>query len=310
VKSLPKSSAHYEGVATLRFLYCQLLAALLLSLTISDLRAQESPTEGFQQPGDLEPAHWALASVIGTGWYQIEGGRSAFILTVPPRQVLRESSIDDAGNRQVGIFINYDTAIGFYNIKDIPEIVDSDNFSTVSFTPGVELEFPIYPDWYIRAYANLGWGTSFGEGVSAWIYYAGIKSRFLFGGSDRKWALLNGVSYAGLNPEGGSSKSIAGVFTGIEYSHVFAESRSDDTSHMLHWQLGYTFVDDSIDIITRDDSIQSIGNTAEIGLAISRPDQPYRLWILNFDRLGLTYTLDSNGKFKSITMNFTSWFEK
>jgi hypothetical protein len=94
--------------------------------------------------------------------------------------------------------------------------------------------------------------------------------------------LLNGVSYAGLKPESGSSNSIAGLFTGIEYS----------------------------DIITRDGTLRSIGNTAEIGLAISRPDQPYRLWILNFDRLGLTYTLDSNGKFKSITLNFTSWFEK
>jgi hypothetical protein len=310
VKSLPKSSAHFDGVAILRFLYCQLLAALLLSLPISDLRAQESSAEGFQRPGDQEPAHWALASVIGTGWYQLEGGRSAFILTVPPRQVLRESGMDDAGNRQIGIFLTYDTAIGFYNIDHIPEIIDSDNFSTASFTPGVEIEIPISPDWYIRAYANLGWGTSFGEGASAWIYYAGVKSRYLFGGSDRKWALLNGVSYAGLKPESGSSNSIAGLFTGIEYSHVFAESRRVDTSHMLHWQLGYTFVDEAIDIITRDGTLRSIGNTAEIGLAISRPDQPYRLWILNFDRLGLTYTLDSNGKFKSITLNFTSWFEK
>lgn len=79
--------------------------------------------------------------------------------------------------RQNGLWINYDAAIGLYNIGAAPGVINPDNLSTVSFTPGIEAEFPVSDRWTLRSYANLGWGTAMGDGDSAWIWYAGIKSR-------------------------------------------------------------------------------------------------------------------------------------
>ncbi len=279
--------------------------ALLNLFWLGEMQAQESLSAS--QP---EPAHWAFASVIGTGWYQLEGGRSAFILTATPRQNFRESGFGESGNRQAGWYINYDASIGFFEIDDIPGFIDSDNFSTASFTPGIGVEYPLTRHWHLRAYGNLGWGTSFGEGADAWIYYSGIRSRYRFGKRDRNWALLNGLFYAGINPEGGSVQSISGIYTGLEYSHNIPGPRPDSGEYRLHWQAGYTFLDDDVVIARQEQAFQSVGNTAEFGVAISRPGKPFGWWIVEFERLGVTYALDSNGNYESLTLSFTSWFEK
>ncbi|HKJ16185.1 MAG TPA: hypothetical protein VJ984_02400 [Xanthomonadales bacterium] len=270
-----------------------------------DLKAQE--TVVFNEP---EPAHWAFASVIGTGWYQLEGGRSAFILTATPRQYIRESGLSESGERQLGLFINYDTSVGFFGIDDIPGFLDSDNFSTLSFTPGIGIEIPVTRDWYLRGYANFGWGTSFGDGTNGWIYYSGIRSRYRFGAIDKNWALLNSIFFAGINPDGDSGQSISGMYAGLEFSHAIPGPRPDSGDYMLHWNTGYTFIDDSVRIAVQSQDFQSIGNTAEIGVAISRPQAPFRLWFMQFERLGLTYAFDSRGNYESLTFNFTSWFDK
>lgn len=255
-----------------------------------------------------EPAHWAFASVVGTGWYELEGGRSAFILTARPRHIIRETEFAKDGERNVGFYINYDAAIGLYNIDNIPEIVDSENFSTVSFTPGIGFEFPVNPDWYLRGYANAGWGTSIGDGTSAWIYYSGVKSRYQFGGADRNWLLLNGLYFAGFNPDGGHTESVSGLYTGFEFSH--GVSASPESNYRLHWQLGYTLIKDQVRVAVQNQNPQSIGNTAELGVAVSRPGRPFALWFMEFERLGFTYVLDSRGNFDALMLNFTSWFEK
>ncbi len=282
------------------------LACLVLSLALfsSTGHAQESLQD--ERP---EPAHWAFASIIGTGWYELDGGRSAFILTATPRQHIHEAGFTDSGEREMGFYINYDAAIGVFDL-DIPELIDSDNFSTVSFTPGLGLEIPVTPDWYLRAFGNVGWGTSIGDGTSAWIYYAGLKSRFRFGGPDKNWSLLNGLFYAGINPDGGQAQSVSGLFTGLEFSHSIPAARENASNFRLHWQLGYTLIEDQVRVATQGQSYQSIGNTAEIGVAISRPERPFSFWFMEFDRVGATYSVDSRGNFEALTLNFTSWFDK
>lgn len=255
-----------------------------------------------------EPAHWAFASIIGTGWYKLDGGRSAFIFTASPRQHLRKSGFSDSGQREIGIFINYDAAIGLFEVDDLPGFIDSDNFSTVSFTPGIGFEIPVNQDWYLRASANIGWGNSFGDGTSAWIYYGGLKSRYQFGGAKRSWSLLNGLVFAGINPDGGPAQSVSGLFTGLEYAHPLPGTKAPE--YRLHWQIGYTLIEDKVRIVQRDQAFQSIGNTAELGLSVSRTSGPFQLWFMSFDRLGLTYAVDSSGNFESLTFNFTSWFDK
>lgn len=252
-----------------------------------------------------EPIHWALASVVGTGWYRVSGERDAFIFSLSPRQVLRETRPGGRETRQNGLWINYDAAIGLYDIDAAPGVLSPDNLSTVSFTPGIEAEFPVNERWTLRSYANLGWGTAIGDGESAWIWYAGIKSRYRLGSSKGNWSLLNGLYYAGFSPDGGSSRDMTGLFAGVEFSHALRK----DSAYRLHWHLGYTALEDSVAFVLRGETPRTIGDTAELGLAISRPDDPFALWFLKFDRLGLKYSFDTDGEFKSISLTVGSWLD-
>lgn len=252
-----------------------------------------------------EPIHWALASVVGTGWYHVAGGRDAFIVSLSPRQVLRETRRGGAKTRQNGLWINYDAAVGLYELDTVPGFLDTENFSTVSFTPGIEAEFPATERWTLRGYANLGWGTALGDGNSAWIWYGGIKSRYRLGPPKSSWSLLNGLYYAGFSSDEGGSRDMTGLFTGVEFAHVLSRT----SAWRLHWHLGFTALEDSFAFALRDAAPRTIGDTAELGLAVSRKDDPFKLWFVEFDRLGLKYSFDTDGEFKSISLTVGSWFD-
>lgn len=103
-----------------------------------------------------------------------------FALNLPFRQTVRPSSITETGKREIGFEIHYPLTLGIHNIDDLPGIIEPDNFGTITFTPGLELEIPLSQHWHLRPFINVGWGNELEMNHSAWIYYSGIKSRFTF----------------------------------------------------------------------------------------------------------------------------------
>jgi hypothetical protein len=285
------------------------LAPLLLPLTMAAAPENLQAQAGRNEIEDTS-IHWAFASLVGTGWYRMEDGQHAFVLNIPPGQEIRQSNPDSGGFDRVGIYIKYDTAIGLYAIDDIPGIIEPENLSMATFTPGVELEIPVTSRWYLRPFAHLGWGTALDSGNSAWIYYAGIKSRYVFGRGDPSWTLYNSFYWAGYSPDSGPSNDLASLLTGIELGHRLGSITAPGEALKLYWRLGYTMMNDGPEFLTRSYETKSIGDTLEFGVALGRPDRPFRIWFLEFERFGLNYALNSDGTFKAITFNTTSWFTK
>lgn len=121
------------------------------------------PTASYAQVETLaqDPArqvHWAAAAYFGTGWYQVDDNRSMFVFRVPPRQTVRQSGFDENGKRKIGVEILYPLTFGLHKFDDIPDFIDFDNFGTVSFTPGVQVEIPVNNLWALRPYAHIGAG--------------------------------------------------------------------------------------------------------------------------------------------------------
>lgn len=264
---------------------------------------------GDEQSG-LQPVHWAFASLVGTGWYDVAGGRSAFILGAAPRQSLRAAEYRGEGERRIGINIRYDATLGLYRLEDFLDLTDADNVSTLSFTPGMELEIPLNERWDLRVFANLGWGTALGEDVSAWIYYTGVKSQYRFDVPLGGLSLLNGVWYAGYSSDDGPSEELAALFAGAEYRHGVARPRWREEPLDLIWHLGYTYMAVPAEFGLRGLEATSIGDTVELGLAVALRERPFRVFGVEFDRFGLTYALGDNGEFGSITLNLESWFTR
>ena len=277
---------------------CQLVLALSLS----------SASSLFAEEVDIEPVNWAYSSVFGTGWYQVDGNQSLFALSLPIRQVLRKSSLSESGQREIGVEIDWALSVGFYQIDDLPGLLDPDNFGSAVFTPGIELEIPITQKWTLRPYANFGWGTKLGSSDNAWVYYTGIKSRYIFPTASSNWALINSIYYAGYTPSVGSSSDLAVLQTGMEYRQKLKKISKKHGPVDLHWTLNYSYIGEELTFGLPDGSIDAVDDQIEMAVAYGYRNKPIKLWFMEFDNLGIGYRFSSNGTFKGISINFGSWF--
>ncbi|HKX57233.1 MAG TPA: hypothetical protein VJN01_14070, partial [Xanthomonadales bacterium] len=206
-----------------------LLCALLSS---QPLLAQEQNPSGM---------HWAFSAFFGSGWYEISDSESVFIIRAPLSQAWRESSFTD-GQRKPGIEFHYPLTFGLHNVNSFDDFTDVDNFGSVAFTPGLEVEIPVTEKWYLRPVVHVGWGTETDGGESAWIYYGGIKSRYTPGVGKLDWSLLNALYRAGYNDDAGDSGSITMAMAGAEFHHPLQASLGAYDQLQLNWHLTYSWL--------------------------------------------------------------------
>lgn len=258
----------------------------------------------------FEPVHWAYSSFFGTGWYKIDDARSVFVVRAPFRHTLRQSSLAGTGTGKLGIEIKYPVTVGLHDVEDLGGIIENDNFASMTFAPGIELEIPINERWYLRTLAHLGWGTDLGDDNSAWIYYAGVKSRYTFPARKYQWSLLNGLYYAGYSPDKGRSDHLAVAQAGVELKQPLDKARFNGEPIDLHWVLMYSFLGNELHFNLPDGSFDPIGDQIEVGLQMSLRKRPFKIWFFDVQRLGIAYQFSSSGKFTAITFSMSSWFTK
>ncbi len=274
------------------------------------LAALLAPAHAYAAEHDFEPVHWAYSSVFGTGWYQIQDNRSVFVMRIPPRQTLRRSSFSAAEGRRLGIEIKYPLTLGLHNIDDLGGIIDADNFGTVSFVPGVVVEIPVNQRWYLRSFANAGWGKELETNESAWIYYAGMKSRYTFPAEKYTWSLLNSLYYAGFSPDRGRSDFLAVGQLGVELKQPLSNATLTGQPIDLHWSFMYSFLGRELHFNLPDGNFDPVADQFEAGIAVSLRNGPYKLWFFKVHRLGLGYQFSSSGRFQAITLSMRSWFKR
>ena len=223
MESRDRSCTHGKTIAVLLALMCLLFIV-----------SAEVPAEDADDPA--RQVHWAMGAFFGTGWYRVDDNRSVYIFRVPPRQTLRESAFSADGQRTLGLEIQYPLSLGLQKLDDVYDFIDFDNYNTVSFTPGVQVEIPVTEKWYLRPYVNLGWGTEVKSGDSAWIYYGGLKSRYQLGGDESTWSLLNAINVAGYNPDYGKRGRYGSFMTGFEFDHPLKGIKvgNDEALSLIH----------------------------------------------------------------------------
>ena len=266
---------------------------------------------------DSEPAApipWAYSAYFGTGVYQIENGEKAYVFRVSPSWQWREASVDERGRRTIGWKFKFPVALGVHDLdaKEIGSTVSVDNVSALTAVPGVEADIPIGPRWSLRPFANVGWGTETGGGsTSAWIYWAGVKSRLAFPGRDGfEWALVNALTYSGYTNDAHQSSRVLPLFTALEFDRPIEKKIGGDPVH-LYWHFGYTdYLKHKPLLLGSGVGSIDVDDEWEAGMAFGKGAEPLRLWRLHWNRVGIGYRFSSDGNFKGISVFFSSLFDR
>jgi hypothetical protein len=279
----------------------------LFFLILSPLAAFAQEANFDQDP--VRQTHWAMGAFFGTGWYQVDKNRSVFVFRIPPRQTIRKSGFDENGNRKLGIEILYPLSFGLHQMDDIPDFIDFDNYGTISFTPGIQLEIPVNERWALRPYAHAGGGYENETDEWAGIWYGGLKSRYLLGDRDRlRWSLLNAVYYAGYKPEYEKRGQYGSVMAGLEFSHPLGGLEFSGEPLRLDWYVTYNYLFDKLNFHVSEGRYESIQDQWELGLALGNRSNKMKIWFMTFEHIGLSYKTSSNGHYKAISVNLRSPF--
>jgi len=281
------------------------LIIMLSIVTPSTIHAQTVTRD--QEP--VRQVHWAMGAFFGTGWYQVDQNRSVFVFRIPPRQTLRKSGFDENGKRKLGVELQYPLSFGLHNMDDVPDFVDFDNYGTITFTPGVQVEIPVTEKWALRPYAHIGAGYEKESDEWAGIWYGGLKSRYLLGESEKfRWSLLNALHYAGYKPEFKKRGRYASAMAGLEFNQPLANLKIGGDRIWLNWHVTYNYLFDKLNFHIEDDRVESIQDQWEIGLALAKSNKNMKIWFMNFEHIGLSYKTSSNGHYKAISINLRSPF--
>ncbi len=291
-----------------------LLPLLLLLFCSTSLHANDETSSETHNEARWEARreaisgmHWAFSAFFGTGWYEISDSESVFIVRAPLGHTWRSSSWA-AGERELGIEFHYPVTLGLHNVDSFDDFTNTDNFGSVAFTPGIEVEIPVTEKWYLRPLLNFGWGTETHGGESAWIYYGGIKSRYTPAGGKLDWSILNALYRAGYHDESGDRSSMTMAMAGAEFHHPLQARLSGHEDLQLNWHLTYSWLFDPAEFRLRSGFRQTVEDQWELGFALAPRNRSFKIWFMSFEQLGLAFRASSDGEYRAISINASSPF--
>ncbi len=267
---------------------------------------------GFPQardPGDTSLVHWAYATTFGTGTYRI-GDQDVLVFRAPFGWTWREAALSEEDGRRLGIKFLFPVTVGAQDF-DLTETSPGeipDRLEQWSFAPGAEIEIPINQRWALRAHGHIGWGSELGGGdESAWIYGAGIRSRYTFALNDSvSLKLLNGLLWTGYSPSRGARDALSRLMTGVELD--FPAGRWQVRRQQVYLKphlVNYWYLDGVEFFFTEGELPSTLGSEWELGLAVGG-ESAFKLWRFKLDRMGLAYRVGDDTR--GIRFVFSSVF--
>jgi hypothetical protein len=286
-------------------------ALVFLLLLVTGVAAAQE-----KQSSDVQ--HWALAPFLGTGAYQFDEQETVYVLKYEPRWLLREGS--DAGqlSRRARIELGVPAAFGLSNfdLANLPDTLDPDNVATLSVVPGIIGTLEMNPRWTLRGNANLGLGTRLDGNESALIYRAGIRSRYRLDSASARWNLIAALDYIGYDTNQHRHGHLLPLMRAGELELPVNAWATEHGPPPLVTHLAASHYLDELSLSALDDARASISNDIEIGFAV-RPSQPFRLWRLSWERVGIAYRRgdgsdpgDEDTRFEGIRLYFASVFDQ
>ena len=277
--------SHFKLILKTVFLFIILLAGSVFGIWTQPLYAQD----------DADVAdfiNYAYATWIGTGAYVINN-RRVFVIRVAPSVTLWQT---DDTKWELMLLLPF--TFGLHDFNFLPEDFTPDNVATITFVPGLKLNYKIMESWWLKPFGQIGFGKDFSGGDFALIYGGGIGTLYTL--PVNRLDISFGLRYtvARQNILGGElDNGFSMIELGLDLTHpLFTTKKERQFDGGLFFI--YTPLIDDIDLIWRFYEERQIRTLYQLGFHMGI-DPPIDLRIFKLQRFGITLLAgDSLGAIK------------
>ncbi len=239
------------------------LKALTLALAIFATGQAAAQSSGVQElSGDA--AH-GYAVFLGTGLYKLDD-RQLFVLRIPASWQIR-----DQEQGKMGVKLLLPAAVGIQNfdsLEDLPGF-QIDDVQTVSFVPGVELQFQPSPRWQVKPFAHAGVAWVPEADAADFVFGLGARTNYVIPRGSSQFTIGGEYLLAGDGADDGGDSTINRLSLGAEYKHPVSWSLfSRQTS--VHWRMiVYNYIGGLTIKSFPDSASYDIDSELRVGFALS-----------------------------------------
>ena len=233
---------------------------------------------------EIDPANYAFANYLGTGFYQTSGG--AVTVFKIPFSYTPDQPTDNIISWRLPVtvgFFNFD-----FGLDEIGDIELPEEVGTLSFVPGLERQYHPGANWTLTPYIDFGLSKNFSSNEDVIIYSTGLSAEYQLAWIDEQHLWSNKIWYAAYHLLSTEKRDdFATLQTGLDISLPWHPSRSVAD---MRWTV-YGFVASYIRPIRFADEnnrVEKVNSSVELGITLKSVmlGEKY-LW--GMDQIGIGY---------------------
>jgi hypothetical protein len=260
------------------------LAAIIALSVIAPASAQDQLRASEEQL-----VNYAFATQLGSGVYSISG-RTLQIYRLPFRYVITEPE-----EHRPGIRLTLPLTVGFVDFKpqDVLDTGLPHDLDTLSFVPGIELDYELTPRWHLLPFAQAGRAWDLASDSDATVFSFGVHAAAAKGYQSFDLRFDVGATYGAVEPDQGfRSDSFVLIKAGIEGRRPLDLKLGGHTFDWGAYLLADFFAD------RPDAPLDAAVDTAnplqfELGLTVG-PRSRMTVWRIPVPRIGVGYRFNGD----------------
>jgi hypothetical protein len=262
-----------------------MLSRLHLAPLIAILAAPGAFAQSALRAGEEQVVNYAFATQLGSGVYDV-AGRTLQIYRLPFGHSFSEPAPD-----RPGVSLTLPVTLGLLDFepRDVLDTGLPDSFDTVSFVPGIELDFALSPHWHFLPFAEFGRAWDLGSDVDADVYSFGAHAAGLWSAQWMDlWRSDIGVTYTAVDPQEPLHKDdVLMVEMGFEARRTLTLSIAGRPLDWGAYALAQSFIDRAEEPLDHA-AAQADPLQFEIGLTLGLRDR-VTVWHIPLPRVGLGF---------------------
>jgi hypothetical protein len=256
------------------------LACLLTLLAAPGAGAQD-----MLRTGEEQVVNYAFATELGSGIYDLSG-RTLQIYRLPFGYTFTEPA-----DGRPGFELTLPVTFGLLDFKprDVLDTGLPENLDTLSFVPGVELDFQLGADWHVLPFAEIGKSWELHGDADATVYSLGLHTAKTWRADwiDVRFDL--GATYTAVEPDHAplEADDLMLVEVGVEARHALNRAIA---GHALDWGvyvLGQAFVNKPEEPLDKTQA-EASPFQFELGMTLGTRAEVV-IWHIPIPRIGVGY---------------------